>query len=204
MVIAEDTDPEDKMVIAEDTDPDDKMVIDEEEDRTEDERPPEAEPKPGPSKAKEEGIIGREELTKELLKTIVSTLEPSEAAKLLVKASQLEKLEKLSLDQLKDFLFSKEDENPPKPGKKIRKATKKKTPVPAKSKAAPGTRRSGRLHKDDGQLTPEPREAANDTVEEASTVAHDPSSESETETFVIEPKERCHFVKFSKAWGGGA
>lgn len=128
------------------------------------------EPRPGPS-SRTAGIIDKEELTKELLKNIVATLDPKEAAKLLLKAQQLDKIEKLTLEELKEFLFSKEEEKP-KPAPKSKKKIKNKIKsIPA---PAPGTRRSGRLRRDSFEEPVEHPEQDND---------------SETETFVIEPKE---------------
>merc|ERR1711874_167834 len=46
----------------------------------------------------------KDDLTKELLKNIVSSLEPEEAKKLLQKASLLDKVEKVSLKELKHLL----------------------------------------------------------------------------------------------------
>ena len=112
---------------------------------------------------------GKEELTKQLLKKIVANLDPSEAAKLLLKAQKLEKVEKLSLEQLKEFLFTPEEEEKKQ---KEPKHSKKKS---KKSRIAPNTRRSGRLQKDESDVSNEEDNIA------------DPS-ESETETFVIEPK----------------
>ncbi len=117
---------------------------------------------------KEEGV-GKEELTKQLLKKIVANLDPNEAAKLLLKAQQLDKVEKLSLEQLKEFLFTPEEEEKKHKGPKHSKKKGKK------SRIALNTRRSGRLQKE-----------TSDVSNEEDNIA-DPS-ESETETFVIEPK----------------
>ena len=117
------------------------------------------EPRPGPS-SRTAGIIDKEELTKELLKNIVATLDPKEAAKLLLKAQQLDKIEKLTLEELKEFLFSKEEEKP-KPAPKSKKKIKNKIKsIPA---PAPGTRRSGRLRRDSFEEPVEHPELDNDS-----------------------------------------
>ena len=165
------------LTIAEDADTDEKMEIDE--NPEDDNAKEDLNSTPKPSGSKETGgIIDKEELTKELLKNIVATLEPREAAKLLMKAQNLEKMEKLSLEELKEFLFTQPEEE--KEGEAVEiplKKNKKKAHKKKKVKVSPGTRRSGRLRKDEEEDKEEEEEEP------------DNPSESETETFVIEPKE---------------
>jgi len=150
--------------------------------------------------------------TKELLKSIVAKLKPSEAAELLLKAQNLDKLEKLTLQELKDFLLSggkkssKGDKNEVKKRKEEAPATKndeneaniseqntsstakktgKKTPPPTPVKeVSKGSRRSGRLSKisDDKQ---------GDDKEEANEI----DSDAEFETLIIDPKPVKRKVK---------
>jgi len=102
----------------------------------------------------------KDDLTKELLKNIVSSLEPDEAKKLLEKASLLDKVEKVSLKELKLLLVASDQESseleeevkkkeikrPSKTGKgrgKVKSKAAKKSPP--KPEPRVGTRRSGRL-----------------------------------------------------------
>merc|ERR1711915_1081178 len=54
--------------------------------------------------SKEEEIVSKNDLTKELLKNIVSTLDPKEATKLLEKTSMMSKEEKMSISKLKSLM----------------------------------------------------------------------------------------------------
>ena len=123
---------------------------------------------------------------KELLKNIVSTLEPTEATKLLQKAQNFEKLGNLTLEEFKEFLFSKDSDTPeevkskgPTSAKKAKTKSKPK-PKAAVKKQPANSRRSGRNKKE--------------VIEDTLTKEDDNEDESETETFVIEPKD----VKKSK------
>ena len=118
---------------------------------------------------------------KELLKNLVTNLDPAEAAKMLEMAQSLQsldmlKLEKIgTLEEFKQIIF----DNDKKDNTEEIKPKGKRTPnAAAKQKAAPvkkQTRRSGRNRKP--------------VIEESSQEEVNKESESETETFVIEPKD---------------
>ena len=161
-------------------------------------------------KDEEEGSFTKNELTKELLKSIVSSLDPKEATKLLEKAANMKKDDKISIETLKELIDSKEEKetkdlDEDQPLSQKRKRGRPKTPTKEKSAKKPkaaetkGSRRSRRLLDDEeGASVPPTEERADDLVEdtiEENLASEAPESRHETEehqdeceTFVIEPK----------------
>ena len=148
----------------------------------------------------DEGVFTKNELTKELLKSIVSSLEPLEAAKLLEKASTLKKDDKITVSALKSLLDSKEEAEEDSEDEilsKKRKRGRPKTPTKENSSKKvktenKGSRRSQRL-----VVEEEREESAEPEGKEELGLEMDTNQESietpveqveQVETFVIEPK----------------
>ena len=144
----------------------------------------------------EESGISKNELTKELLKSIVASLDPQEATKLLAKTASIK--DKISIETLKDLIgktdskddedetavpdeaeLSEEDEPLSVKRKRGRPKTPTKDRAAKKTKVSKGKRRSLRLQEDDPEEVGEAEEAIAEPVEE---------EEGQMETFVIEPK----------------
>ena len=88
-------------------------------------------------KDEEEGSFTKNELTKELLKSIVSSLDPKESTKLLEKAANMKKDDKISIETLKELIDSKEEKetndlDEDQPLSQKRKRGKPKTPTKEK------------------------------------------------------------------------
>merc|ERR1712241_330297 len=124
-------------------------------------------------KDEEEGSFTKNELTKELLKSIVSSLDPKEATKLLEKAANMKKDDKISIETLKELIDSKEEKeandfDEDQPLSQKRKRGRPKTPTKEKSAKKPktaetkGSRRSRRLLDDDEGATVPPTEGQAD------------------------------------------
>jgi hypothetical protein len=131
---------------------------------------------PGEAVGSQEEKARRADMTKELLKNIVATLDPAEARKLILKAKGLEKIENFTLRELKEFLSVPS----------VKKAKKKTTEVGSPPEAAPPT--EGRATRRSGRLRTEAAVPADQSVDEKGRQGP-PDSDSEVETFVIEPKE---------------
>ena len=143
----------------------------------------------------------RDEQTKELLKNIVATLDPAEARKLILKAKGLEKMENFTLRELKEFLSVPSV-------KKAKKKKKKKKKTAAAAACLPeeppsdglAIRRSGRLKTETIVRQNQPEED-DEEMEPSGRVV---DSDSEVETFVIEPKEMKRKIRRNgKKKGGG-
>eukprot|EP00090_Calanus_glacialis_P018800 TRINITY_DN29123_c0_g1_i1.p1 TRINITY_DN29123_c0_g1~~TRINITY_DN29123_c0_g1_i1.p1 ORF type:complete len:3087 (-),score=783.11 TRINITY_DN29123_c0_g1_i1:152-8311(-) len=131
--------------------------------------------------------FSKNDLTKELLKNIVSTLDPKEAKKMLEKASAMSKEEKMSISKLKTLITADSDESededmpiakkrgrgrPKTPVKANPKKTKKKVvkKSPKISPTSKGTRRSRRLvQEDESEIEDRTIEEDQDTVMENET-----------------------------------
>ena len=124
--------------------------------------PPSSTPLEENKQKTQQEIFSKNDLTKELLKNIVSTLDPKEAKKMLEKASAMKKEEKMSINELKSLISAEtevsDDEDIPLAKKRGRgrpktpvKQKANKTPKKAAKKspkispASKGTRRSRRL-----------------------------------------------------------
>ena len=170
--------------------------------------------KAGHSKSDEESL-SKSELTKELLKNIVSTLDPKKAKRLLEKASKMNQgVDKISLKDLQGLLSqdssdSEEEEasltketrkrnrDQPATAEKKEKAVKrvKKSPKkmpPNVDQPAPGTRRSKRQvikeDKEEEQEFPSENEPSSVLEEPVEDDQKANEVEDEEETFVIEPR----------------
>ena len=147
----------------------------------------------------EDGAITKNELTKELLKTIVSSLDPKDATKLLEKAATLKKDDKISIETLKEFINKKEGEEEPdsedEPLSRKRKRGRPKTPT--KDKAVKKLKTKSAATKDtvEEEIVGEHSKGLADEipVEELLDDVEDETEEMNikietVETFVIEPK----------------
>ena len=148
-------------------------------------------------KTDEDGAITKNELTKELLKTIVSSLDPKDATKLLEKAATLKKDDKISIETLKEFINKKEGVEEPdsedEPLSRKRKRGRPKTPTKDKAVKKLKTKSEatkGIVEEEVGEQSKEPDEIP---VEELLDDVEDETEEMNikietVETFVIEPK----------------
>ena len=88
-------------------------------------------------KGDEEGTITKNELTKEVFKSIVSSLDPKDATMLLEKAATFTKDDKISIKTLKEFINTKDREEDPdsedEPLSRKKKRGRPKTPTKEKS-----------------------------------------------------------------------
>ena len=156
-------------------------------------------------KTEDEGVFTKNELTKELLKSIVSSLDPLEAAKLLERASSFKKDDKITVSALKSLLDSKdpaeeEEDSEDEILSKKRKRGRPKTPTKEGSVKKPktenkGTRRSQRLVVEEDQeesVELEDKEEISlddDTNQDTPDWSvEEPEQVEQVETFVIEPK----------------
>ena len=155
-------------------------------------------------KTEDEGVFTKNELTKELLKSIVSSLDPLEAAKLLEKASSFKKDDKITVSALKSLLDSKEpaeeEDSEDEMLSQKRKRGRPKTPTKEGSGKKPktenkGTRRSQRLVVEEDQEESRELEDKEEISLEDDTNQENPDWSVEesgqveqVETFVIEPK----------------
>ena len=159
----------------------------------------------------EGGAITKNELTKELLKSIVSSLDPKEASKLLQKAASMKKDDKITIETLTELIETKDspadqeetvdNEDPEdEPLSKKRKRGRPKTPVKDK-KTKDNEDRAARRRKRNREETQEsdnevpaavPEAVVQEVEESLEKVEADAEADAkdhdETETFVIEPK----------------
>ena len=150
--------------------------------------------------------VSKSDLTKELLKSIVSTLDPAGAKKLLEKASRMDQVDKISLTDLRGLLAQdstdSEDESPPM--KVARKKSRTGGRNSEKRKAVKKVEKSqenippitSRTRQCKRQIVPDEQEVEGSTGKEEKEeiipnvipTENVDQAEDEEETFVIEPK----------------